>query len=198
MGAIDLIVNLFGAYSYLLYFIAGLFTGEAGIVFLMVLVVHGTIPFLPMILLFLLGALVIDIVIYIIATKGLSKLKKYHLISKGSEKLGMVIDKYVRGNEFYAILIAKFLQGTNLVLLVYLSVEKLDYKKYIKYDLLATLIWITEMAIIGWLVGQGFKIVLTVFKSIQLAILFLIVVLVILYFIQKWLDKKFKSEIKIK
>ena len=56
MGAIDLIVNLFGAYSYLLYFIAGLFTGEAGIVFLMVLVVHGTIPFLPMILLFLLGA----------------------------------------------------------------------------------------------------------------------------------------------
>ena len=192
MAWLEILLPYLETYALQLYFLAGLFTGEGGIILLMVLVVEGSVPFWPMILLFLLGAFVIDNIVYFIATRMLSKLNKWKIISKGSEKLGSFIDKYVKGEEFYAILIAKFIQGTNFVLLVYLSIERLSYKKYIKYDIISLAIWAVVMTIIGWTVGQGFVIVLTIFKSIQLAIIFLILIFVILHFSQKWIRKIFK------
>jgi membrane protein DedA with SNARE-associated domain len=107
------------------------------------------------------------------------------------------ISKISNKNDALILFIAKLLIGTRILIIIYLSNKRISYFKFLKYDFFPTFIWVFILFCFGWLSGKGVLFVWDVFRSIQLVI-FLIFVLIILYYfiiggINQWLMKRRKK-----
>ena len=132
---------------------------------------------------------------FFIARSNLSiwikKKKRVHKTYRHGVK---VIEKFSRKNIFLLLFLAKIIYGAGTVILIYLSRERLTFKKFILYNSGVLLISISLISYLGWLAGRGLSRVVDIFDNVRLFVLFLVIFAVVFHIVRiyfnKWLEKK--------
>lgn len=181
---------------FIIAMIATALWGDGALIFLVVLCVNFNTSLIVLFFAAFVGTFIGDSVWFFIGRKISKNIKKYKKIEKGFETIAELIERLFKKNYLLALVTVKFLYGTRVITIFYLSKKKMKYRKFLIYDSLSTIIWIFGMGFIGYLVGLGVGWLWHVVKSIQLAITFMLVIFALFYFIQKLINKELFVEEK--
>lgn len=177
-------------YAILISFLGGFFGGEETGIILVLLSFQSFMSFWTVFIFFQLGTVISDSLIFFLARSKLaSKLKKSKIISSGYDKVSEFIEEWTHDRLFLSFILAKFLYGTRIVMVAYLSREDINYKKFLIYDIVGTLSLMVVISVIGWFVSLGYDIILDIFKNVQIAISFIIAFFILFYIMQKAVNK---------
>lgn len=191
------ILPYIGAHGIIVSFLAGFITGETIILTLAFLSGTGIIPFWYVLVFGTLGMYLSDFVPF---TFG--RFKFFRNIFKGrtgkrAKKFEERFLKYTKNNLFLTLLYTKFIYGASIPALVYLGYKKTSYARFAFYNAFVELIFIPLVVLVGWLSGKGFAISRTIFRDIRIAIFLLVILIIIFYFIRKWIDQKLMRKQKL-
>lgn len=100
------------------------------------------------------------------------------------------IERITNGKTFLSLLFIKFLYGTRIITIFYLASQKFPFRKFLLYNTLGTIIWLIIMITVGWLLGQGVKLIMVDFTYIEFAFLGLVIIIMCIKFLIKWITKK--------
>lgn len=185
-------------YSSLLSFIAGFITEDA-LLFIALLSGSGLISLYNVMIFGFIGILVHDYIAYLIArskTAGYLK-KKLRLFEKPNR-----FNKFIRGlgkNGYLApLIISKFVYGTRVALILFVSHSEKSHSNFILNNALASGFWCIIMLPLGWLAGKGFLKLLHIVKGIEKILAVLLAFAIVVYFIQLIIRKAINKKINSK
>ncbi len=166
--------------------------GELGVIAVAFLFVKNLTGFLIITISSCVGMVTMDSIWFFIArSKLFIKFKEWKKISKQYKSLESNIEKVSHGKDLLIISIAKLLVGTRILLVLYMGGRKISFARYLAYNSIVNLLWAGILVSLGWLTAQGFNSIISIFENLQLAITFIIIVLVFLYIVQKWIRQRF-------
>jgi len=203
MGITDSLIPFFAGNVALITFIATYIGGVETIILLGFLSGQGVASFNQIFLFAWLGYFLFEITWFFIAKTWIfDRLKKRKKFKKGYSKIAEIFEKLSGGNDFLALFAAKFVFGFGTMLLIYLSRERLSFKKFFIYDLVAVAISTYAILSIGWFAGTGYGFLIDIFENVQIGLFALIVVAIIFHLVRvevrNYFIKKKKLPIKIK
>jgi len=201
MGIIDSFIPFFASNVALISFIAAYIGGVETILLLGFLSGQGVALFNDVFLFALLGYFLFEITWFFIARTWIfDRIKKGKKFKKGYAKIAEILRKVSGGNDFAALFVAKFLFGFGTMILIYLSRERLSFKRFFFYDLFAVSVSSYVILSVGWFAGKGYSKIIDVFHNAQIALFALVVVAIIFHLVRieyrNYLIKKKKLPIK--
>jgi|SRR3989344_1106517 len=191
---LSFIFSFFSSYSYLMSFL-GSVGGEVALLFLVILALNGQISYWSVFVFFTLGTLVLDVIWFFIGRLKIVDFKQSRMFSKKSRKIEELIDKSTGKRYFLTLLFGKFIYGTRILTLLYVSLKKMSLTRFLLYNLAVIIIWVAFWSLITLIVGSGIMILIEYFKNIQIILLSFLVIIIALYLMKKWIDKKFTQKL---
>ena len=183
------------SYSYVVSFFAPAFGGDAAAIGLAFLSAQGHYPLWTLFTFGVVGTVFADSVWFFIAKQRVvNTIRNGGRFSARYQKVEETVVRLSHSNDFLLLLLAKYIYGTRILTIFYVSLKELAFGKFLIYSSVTTVLWIIPICTIGWLAGMGFDMVLTMFRNVQLALAFLLVLVVLFYVIQRvikrWLIQK--------
>jgi membrane protein DedA with SNARE-associated domain len=181
--------------QYIIIFLGAGFGGEVAVISLSFLAAQNIFPIVPFFIVGFLGTMTADILWFLLGkTKTAGKIVDHRYATYTISVIMEAIRKVSRGNHLLAFIFAKFLVGTRVVVILYVSKTNISLKHFILNDLVAIFIWLTTLTSIGFLSGLGFAYISHILKNIYAGIGFVILILLIIVMVQIWLKKFFTKE----
>ena len=145
----------------------------------------------------IIGTIVSDTAWFFLSrTRAADRMISYKHFSVWYAKVKSIFDKITKNNIIIAILVGKFLYGTRIVTIAYLSRERINYYKFCLYNFVIIVLWTLVIIPIGYLAGEGLGKTMTIFQDFEKVVFYLIVFIILIFIIKsvftKWLEKKFK------
>lgn len=100
------------------------------------------------------------------------------------------VEKLTGKKPFLSLLFIKFLYGTRILNIVYLSIRKIPFSTFLLFDTLGTIIWLAVLLPIGWYAGQQLADVTDIVRKTSYALTTLVVLILANKFVSVWLGKK--------
>lgn len=152
MHTINLLISLVENHQILAYvviYFGLIFEGEFFLISTGILAHLGALHFWPSLLFVLLGGLSKTFIGY---TLGgfLSKKFSHHRFFKYIQKRVYNILPRFKTKPFWSIFVSKFIIGANNIVIIFSGYEKIDYKKFLKAEIPATLIWAPALLSLGY------------------------------------------------
>ena len=186
---ISFISTAIEAHQYSVPFLGSFFGGEETIIALTILSYHGLVPLFAIFLFSLLGTVASDTLWFFVGkTLLFDKMISHKYFRKGYDRIAWVIDSIFRGNHFVSLLVTKFLYGTRIITIMYISREKIPFKIFFVYNVLTTLVWLPVVMAIGWFAGKGISAV-AVSKNMQAVVVFMVIFIGVLHLLRIWINK---------
>lgn len=101
------------------------------------------------------------------------------------------IRRLSKGKHFVVFILAKFLVGTPIILIIYSRETRLKFRDFFYYNTLSILLWLCISIVIGFVSGLGFTYMGNIFHNIYAAIGYVLALIVIVAGLQLWFKKKF-------
>ena len=95
---------------------------------------------------------------------------------------------------FMVLLYFKFLYGTRIVTLLYLSMHKISLKKLVIFETIGTALWLTTLMIIAFLSTAGVYSAIRTFHEYTLILTAIVVALIITKIFSVWITKRTEKE----
>jgi len=86
--------------------------------------------------------------------------------------------------------LVKFLVGTRVVMLFFLSNTQLSFRQFARYNTLAIFLWMLVILPIGFISGLGFTYLAEIFENIYAGLGFVLLVIVLLIVFEIRIKKK--------
>ena len=188
--------SLLSAYAHPVIFFGAFFFGEAVIVTAAFLAAQGTLSISTVFILSLLGTLIADTLWFF---SGRYVLSLTHRFDKYEEKyrgfLNHLVELYER-SPFLSLLFIKFLYGTRVLTILFLSMRKMPIRTFFFYNTIGTLIWLSVITVVGFVAGRtiGIERITSSFRKVELTLLFLVILLVAVRFGTTWITRRFSKE----
>ena len=112
---------------------------------------------------------------------------------KDFTKIAEVIEFIFKKQHFIALTVVKFLYGTRVITIMYLSKERMRLWRFIVYDTFATLLWVLGVGIVGYFVGLGYVWVKTIFKNTTIILTIIVFFFILFYLLQQKINKKIEN-----
>ncbi|MFH1901981.1 MAG: hypothetical protein ABIK26_07010 [Candidatus Omnitrophota bacterium] len=171
--------------------LSGILGGEELILSLVFLSSLGLFPLWWILIFVTLGEFISDIVIFSLGRIDLfHKFKKIEKLTKLYKKADNLIMKVSKKSTFLTILYSKFIYGTRIFTLVYLSSKKTKWQKFLVSELLALMVWMSITVVIGWFAGASIKQFSLAFKNTGLTIALLVIFIILIIMMKKWIQTK--------
>jgi len=185
------------SFSFLISFLAPILTGENGVILIAFLSAQGYFPLWAVIVFAFLGMIAIDSFWFLMTrSRWAEKIKQWNRKSINYKKLEARIEKLSHKNDIFILLISKILIGTRILILIYLSLRKLSFKKFFLYNSIPTFIWSVALGYIGWFAGKGFYSLQKVSDNLVITLFYIAIIIIIFYLllnlIRKWLIQDIK------
>jgi membrane protein DedA with SNARE-associated domain len=188
-------VVLYPVLGYGLVFLGVGFGGEAAMIGLAFLLAQKFFSLVPFFIVSFLGVLFTDTLWFFLGkTRMAGRILDHKYTTDTVFLITEAIRKVSRGNHLLAMIFAKFLIGTRLVLILYVSRTNIPFKKFINANMVAILVWLLILIPIGYLSGLGFTYFSKVLNNIYVGIGFLASVFLLFIIGQMWLKKTFTKE----
>ncbi len=187
----EVIIN-YPSFQYVTIFLGAALGGEVALFTLAFLAAQKIISPIALVLLSLVGTMCSDSMWFLLGRTNPAKKFIYHRYTTSTiTVIAEAIRRVSRGSHLMALIFAKFLVGTRIVMLLYLSNLEFSFKEFIRYNVVATLIWLLVVIPTGYLSGLGFTYVAEVFQNIYAGLGFVFLVLIVIVILQLWLKKIF-------
>jgi|SRR3989344_4229800 len=189
----QLILNHQSLEYFIIFFAAG-FGGEFALLALGFLAAQGFLSTIPLIILSFLGTFFSDTLWFLL---GRTKIIKNIITHRHANTTVAIITEAVhrvsRGNHLLALIIAKFLVGTRVLLIMYVSTTNIRFKQFIRSDIIAIFIWISVVIPIGFLSGFGFIYLAEILENLYVAVGFILLIIIIIIILEIWLKRIFTN-----
>ena len=139
-----------------------------------------------------LGTYFSDIALFLLArTKLFHNIISHRYADRTTSLIVLALLRIGKGKHLLALIIAKFLIGTRVVLMLYGDKTDISFKKFSFYDSIATIVWIIVVGAIGFLLGLGFTYLSEVFKNIYAGVGLVLLFLLLAFMAEMWVKRKF-------
>ncbi len=152
MYTVNLLTRLVENHQILAYgiiFLGLIFEGDFFLISTGILVHLGAFNFYPSLFVVLLGGLSKAFIGYALG-EFLFKIFNHHKFFKYIQKRVYLILPKFKTKPFWSIFISKFIIGSNNIVIIFSGFEKIDYGKFLKAEILATMIWVPIMLSLGY------------------------------------------------
>lgn len=144
-------------YSFLIAIIAPVVGGELAILGLAFFAGQGILPLWDIIIGGFLGMYLLDAFWFgVPQSRWGEKFREKGRESKNYRALEAKIEKFSHKSDIMILFISKVLVGTRILTLIYLSMRKVSFRRFLKYNLVATFPWAVMLGYIGWFAGLGY------------------------------------------
>lgn len=188
------------AYPFLEYpivFLGAAFGGELTIITLGFLAAQNVFSTFIFILLSFFGVLSSDILWFFLGrTVFVQRIISHRYATSAISAIHQIMRKMSHGSDLVAFIIAKFLVGTRVLIIMYLSATKIEFRNFVRYDVVAIILWLLVVIPIGFVAGLGFTYLSEVFRNVYAAMGFILLILVLLIGAEIWLKRFFIPPIK--
>lgn len=184
------VIQLLSIYQMPSIFFGAFFFGETVIITAAFLASEGLWSIYTVFWLSLLGTIVSDSLWFFLGQRMLGMTNRW---KKNKEKYDTMISKLktLAGDRpFLALLFIKFLYGTRILTIIYLSMRKIRFSLFLLFDTIGSIIWLVAILAIGWLAGKGIVNMIPIFKKFEYALLLLVAVLILFKIGTTWISKK--------
>lgn len=171
-------------------FVGAFFFGETVILAAAFLAGQGTLNISYVFILAFLATVISDTVWFLLAKKILAWLNRLEKYKAHSERIVGKMTKYTGNKPFLALLFVKFLYGTRVITIIYLSLKTIPLKKFIIYDAIGTLIWLSVLLPIGWLAGKSVLSLGPTLHKAEFGILIFVILVFAIRIGTKWVSQK--------
>ena len=182
-------------FALLASFVAPFVGGEAAILTLGFFAGKGLFSLLGVIIGSFMGMMTLDSFWFLIMRSPLTrKIRSRIEISEKYKKLEAKIEKFSHRNDTAILFISKVLIGTRILVLAYISIRKISFRKFSLFDGAANLTWAIILGYLGWFAGLGFWALETAKYGVVIGGLYIVGATVTIYgsfwLIRKWIAKK--------
>ena len=179
------ILSFFGYYTPVVSFIGGLLGGNETLLFLSILASGGFLNIYYLFIFFYIGSLISDSLWFLLGRSKLFEVVwRIRWVSKFYPNLGKFL-RHITKNKFWLLFITKFLYGSKILTLLYLSRQKIKYGYFIKCISIINLIWVSFIIFFGWSAGMGVHLTADISQDVRLYFILVgIVMAIFLLFIK--------------
>ena len=185
----DLIGPLLLQYELPAIFFGAFFFGETVIITAAFLSGQGVWSILNVFWLAFLGTIASDLIWFLLGHSIYKYLKNWQNYQDKYQPTINKLQKITGDKPFLALLFIKFLYGTRILTILYLSTRKIGFKKFVFYDAIGTIIWLAVLLPIGWLAGKGIGNYIKILDNTEYTLLVIVAIVIILRLITIWLKK---------
>jgi len=164
--------------AYMLIYLGIVVEGEAIVISAGILVYLGILNFWVALVFIILGGVSKTILGYALGKYLFKKFNHTALLKYMKRRVKYFLPSF-KHHPFWSIFISKFIWGANHMVILYSGFERIDYKKYLKAELLATAIWAPGLMTLGYFFGHT---ALQMSREVSRFVL-IVLVLFIFYFI---------------
>lgn len=153
MHTIQLLTNLVEHHQLLIYgiiFLGVIIEGEAVAISSGILVHLGALNTPLTLLVIVLGGLVKTVLGYQIGKWCYLKYNHNRFFTYMQKRVKRFLPRF-KQKPFWSIFISKFILGANHIVILFSGFERIDYKKYLRAEVISTLIWAPVMVTLGYL-----------------------------------------------
>lgn len=136
------------------------------------------------------GTLLSDTLWFWFGQTILIRLQRWERYKQKTAQLLKALERPIGRRPFLVLLFIKFLYGTRILTIIYLSTRKLSLSTFILFDTIGTTIWLITMLGVGWLAGTSIMNLLPTLNTVQYAVLIVIGAILLVRFTSTWLMKK--------
>lgn len=184
------IVNLLSTYQLPAIFLGSFFFGETVILTAAFLAGEGTWSVESVFWLSLAGTVISDSLWFLLGQSFFKFTKRWEKYQDKYQVFLIKLEKMTGQKPFLALLFIKFLYGTRILTILYLSIRKMRYLTFLLFNTIDTTLWLSVMIAIGWSVGRGVTNVAEVFYKVEYALTALVLLIIFYRIITGWLSKK--------
>lgn len=177
--------------QFLSVFIGAALGGEIALVTLSFLSAQNIISIPALVIFSALGAFASDSLWFFVGkTSGIRKVVNHKYATPAMDAIAQALKKVSRGNNLAMLIFAKFLIGTRVVTLFFISsVYDNNYRQFAKQNIIAILVWLSVVIPVGYLSGLGFTYIAEVMQNIYAGIGFIFLVILVIITLQIWLKR---------
>jgi len=184
MHTVEILNNLVGNHEILAYFVIFLgliFEGEIVVITTGVLSYVGALDFSTSLLFVLAGGLVKTFGGYYLGGWLHKKYNHHHFFQYLERRVLYFMPRFIE-KPFWSIFISKFIIGVNYLVVIFSGYKKIDFKTYLKAEILSTIIWAPLLLSLGFFFSQT---ALSLTKEIGKFSLIIFALIVIFLFFDK-------------
>lgn len=172
--------------AYLIILVGLIFEGEFVIITAGILAHLGAINFFAALAFILLGAFGKTVLGYKLGRYIHSRFKTTRFCRYVDKRVHTILPHF-RQKPFWSIFLSKFILGANHLVILFSGFERINYRKYLRAEVIATLIWAPGLLLLGYLFSfAAFKITRGI-GEFSLIILGFIIIFIILDKVLGWL-----------
>ncbi|MBI5306672.1 VTT domain-containing protein [Candidatus Wolfebacteria bacterium] len=172
---------------YLAIFFGIMVEGDALIFISFFLASYGYFKINGLFIVLFVGALVGDILWYYFG----AWINSHHSFMGRLVRRVKMFDSHLIGRPFHMIFISKFVYGFHHLILMRAGALNFSLKRFFKYDLFSSAIWILSIGIFGYLSGASFLAMKKYLKFTEIGLLFVLIAFIIVeYFIRRKSEKE--------
>lgn len=186
----EFIIQLLTTYQLPAIFFGAFFFGEAVIINAAFLAGQGIWSLWYVFILSYLGTLVADTLWFLLG-KTLFKLSSKIQISEHRYKPFLnYLESFIGHRTFLLLLIIKFLYGTRVLTIIYLSVRRVSFWPFMLYNSISTFLWLVIMVGIGWLAGKSIGNYISLVDNLGYLMVVILMVFLLIKVLNLWIRKK--------
>ncbi len=202
MALITQLLSFFGNHTFIVSFFGAIIGGEETLILLSILASHEVLDIGYVLIFFYAGILVSDSIWYFLGkSKLIYWLMNKKIISKTFLYWDKLLNKATEKSDFQVLFFTKFLYGTRILTLMYLSNVRLKFKSFILYNIIANFVWVSTILLIGWSAGKGISLAADISNNLILYLFligiilmtFTILIRILSKLVKKWLRQKQKQ-----
>lgn len=188
------IIHILSLYQLPAIFLGAFFFGETIIITAAFLSAQGIWTPMNVFWLSLAGTIMSDSLWFFFGQYILNITHRWERYKSQNEKLLARLERITGKRPFLSLLFIKFLYGTRILTIIYLSVRKISFSSFFIFDLLGSTLWLIVIVAIGWLAGKSVVNLIPVLNKFEYALLLLIILIIFFKFGTAWLNKKITKE----
>ena len=178
--------------EYIIIFLGAGFGGELTLFILGFLAAQNVISVYSLIIFSFFGTFFSDTIWFLLGRTAIIKnVIAYRYAHTTISIINETMQRVSKGNHLITFIIAKFMVGTRILLIMYISAKNIQFQKFIFYNALAIFLWLVVIIPIGFLSGFGFAFLAEILENLYIAIGFILLVVVLLIMLEIWLKNKF-------
>jgi len=192
LESLRLLIQDHRSLEYSIIFLGTVFGGELALFSLGFLVAQGVVSTLPAVIVGFIGSFFPNILWFWLGKTNMAeKIVTHRYAHTTASSITEAVQLASKNNHLMAIIIAKFMVGTPVILTLYVSKTKLRFKEFMGYQSIALLLSLLFLIPIGFLSGLGFTYFSRILENIYASIGFFLLIIIVIIMIQTWIKKKF-------
>jgi len=187
----EIITQYLIAYQLPAVFVGAVFFGETVLLAATFLAAEGVWSVYTVFVIFVVGTIIADVAWFAFGEQVMHYARRWDAVRTRYEDYMSAFSEKSNRAQFLYLLFFKFLYGTRIITIVYLSVHGMSLWKFVIFDTIATIILTLAVMAAGLMVWNGIVSALPILHSVQFGLVVLVVLAIAFNFLTRWLGKKY-------